>query len=349
FLISIISYTHHTLLTLSSHSPHNPITHSSHSHHTLHTPPPYARMKLLALVLLLSSFSSLTLTEVVNSFKQSCPTFFIRNPEKPSDIIIPTIFSGCQYKKICQRWKNKYRFATVYDTVRRIPVYSAYTLLQAGKTERRDEWKIEPQLEDIEEYKPLKEMIDSPREAGSIFNQAVDSDYKNINYTRGHLFPRQFAADQDQSDSTFTLTNIAPQKGDSNGQWARLVEEPMLNEIKQSCKLDQNHLAYIVTGVVPGENWVTIKRDGKGYKEGINIPTHAWSAYCCTSKDDLKKLIVKTYLAELDKFDLRRPDINKLNKRLTDLYKKRIPFNVFPGLDIDIEPDGVLNRNETDL
>ncbi|KAK3557636.1 hypothetical protein QTP70_032301 [Hemibagrus guttatus] len=303
-------------------------------------------MKLLALVLLLSSFSSLTLTEVINSFKQSCPNFFIRNPKKPSDIIIPTIFSGHQYKTICQRWKNKYRFATVYDTVRRIPVYSAYTLLQAGKTERCDEWKIEPQLEDITKK---KEMIDSPSEAGKIINQAVDSDYKDTGYTRGHLFPHQFAADQDQSDSTFTLTNIAPQTKNSNEKWAELVEEPMLKEIKQSCKLDQNHLAYIVTGVVPGENWVTIKRDGKEYKEGINIPTHAWSAYCCTSKKDLKKLILKTYLAELDKFDLRRPDINNLNKRLTGLYDEEIPFNVFPGLDVKdsyvdlIEPVGVLS------
>ncbi|KAK3556660.1 hypothetical protein QTP70_011931 [Hemibagrus guttatus] len=102
-------------------------------------------MKLFALVLLLSSFSSLALTEVVKSFKQSCPNFFIRKPEKPSDIIIPTIFSGHQYKMICQRWKNKYRFATVYDTVRRIPVYSAYTLSGKEQTIRSHNWKIEPQ------------------------------------------------------------------------------------------------------------------------------------------------------------------------------------------------------------
>ncbi|KAK3557634.1 hypothetical protein QTP70_032303 [Hemibagrus guttatus] len=169
-----------------------------------------SKMKLLTLVLLLSSFSSLTLTEVVNSFKQSCPNFFIRNPEKPSDIIIPTIFSGHQYKMICQRWKNKYRFATVYDTVRRIPVYSAYTLLQAGET-NRDEWKIEPQLEDIEEYKDLKNMMDSPSEAESIFNQAVDSDYKDTGYTRGHVFPLLtnllilVAHENSRSDDKFSL------------------------------------------------------------------------------------------------------------------------------------------------
>ncbi|XP_060742976.1 endonuclease domain-containing 1 protein-like [Tachysurus vachellii] len=292
-------------------------------------------MQLLSLVLLLSSFSSMTLTEVVNSFKQSCPNFFIRNPKKTSDIITPTIITGQQYKTICQRWDNSYRFATVYDTVGRIPVYSAYTLLQAGTTKRSDEWKIEPQLENIEEYKNLKEMIDSPRLAGKIFNQAVNSDYINIEFTRGHVFPRQFAADQDQADSTFTLINVAPQTQDSNQNWAARVEEPMLNEINQDCKLDQNNLAYVVTGVVPGKNWISISREVGIDREGINIPSHAWSAYCCRKKTDYKKLIVKTYLAELDEFNLRRPDIKNLNKRLTELYNKGIPFNVFPGLDLN--------------
>ncbi|XP_060723207.1 endonuclease domain-containing 1 protein-like [Tachysurus vachellii] len=191
-------------------------------------------MQLLSLVLLLSSFSSLTLTEVVNSFKHSCPNFFLPNPDKQNDIIVPTLFTGHQYKTICQRWKNKYRFATVYDTVRRIPVFSAYTFLKAGTTKRSDVWKIEPQLENIERYRRLREMIDSPREAGNIVNQAVDSDYTGTEFTRGHVFPRQFAADQEQADSTFTLTNVAPQTKDSNQKWAEQVEEPMLKEIKKS-------------------------------------------------------------------------------------------------------------------
>ncbi|KAK2857392.1 hypothetical protein Q7C36_005311 [Tachysurus vachellii] len=318
-------------------------------------------MQLLSLVLLLSSFSSPTLTEVVTSFQNTCPNFFIRNPKKTNDIIVPTLFTGHQYKTICQRWENKYRFATEYDTVRRIPIFSAYTLLKAGTTIRSDVWKIEPQLEDIKEYKDKKNMIDSPREGGKIFNQAVDSDYSGTGFTRGHVFPRQFAADQDQADSTFTLTNIAPQTQDSNQKWAAQAEEPMLKEINQDCKLDQNNQAYIVTGVVPGRNWIPITREVEKDQEGINIPSHAWSAYCCRNKTDYKKLIVKTYLAELDKFNLRRPDINNLNRRLTDLYsdvgciKKGIPFNVFPGLDfnnyhVDLtEPSQVQIRNDSDL
>ncbi|XP_060724973.1 endonuclease domain-containing 1 protein-like [Tachysurus vachellii] len=284
-------------------------------------------MKLLALVLLLSSFSSLTLMEVVKSFKDVCSDFFIK---KENDIIVPTIFSGDQYKMICQRWKQNARFATVYDTVRRIPVYSAYTFSGIEQKSRKREWKIEPQLENIEEYKDLKEMIVFPIEAGKIVNQAVNSDYSGTEFTRGHVFPYQFAADQDQADSTFTLTNVAPQTKDSNQKWAKQVEAPIRKEIKQGCKLDQNHRVYIVTGVVPGNNWISITRDGKEYQEGINIPSHAWSAYSCTNNKG--QLVARAYIAELENFKVKHSNIQELNTELTKLYN--LPFSVFPGLDL---------------
>ncbi|KAI5613746.1 endonuclease domain-containing 1 protein-like [Silurus asotus] len=290
-------------------------------------------MKLLALVLLLSAFSSLSLTEVVNSFIKSCPSFFLQNPKIHTDYIVPTVFTGRQYKMICQRWNNNYRFATVYDTERRIPVYSAYTFLQQGQIKRSDEWKIEPQLEDFKKYEDKREMIVSPNDeetVNKIKKQAVDLDYKDTGFTRGHVFPNQYGANQDQADSTFTLTNIAPQTDVSNGQWAAQVETPMMKDLKNSCTLDQNHLAYIVTGAVPGEKWIRITRNNEEIKNGINIPSYYWSAFCCTDKKDIKKLVFRAYLAKLDNFDLRTPDISKLNKRLTELYGK--DFSVFPGL-----------------
>ncbi|XP_058258304.1 endonuclease domain-containing 1 protein-like isoform X2 [Hemibagrus wyckioides] len=243
------------------------------------------------------------------------------------------------------RWKTEYRFATVYDTERRIPVYSAYTFSGKVKTNRINVWKIEPQLENIKEYKSLKEMIDSPREAGKIFNQAVDSYYKDIKYieviTRGHVFPYQFAADQDQSDSTFTLTNVAPQSNVSNHKWGKQVEDQMLKEIKESSTLKQNHQAYIVTRVVPGENRISITTNGKVIEKGINIPSHFWSAFYCMNKTHPNIRTVKTYLAEQENFKLRHPSIYNLNKQLSDLYdlknKKtnmKETFSVFPGLDL---------------
>ncbi|KAI5086641.1 endonuclease domain-containing 1 protein-like, partial [Silurus meridionalis] len=293
-------------------------------------------MKLLSLVLLLSAFFSLSLTEVVNSFIPSCPSFFLRNPKKLNDYIIPTVFTGHQYKKICQRWNNNYRFATVYDTERRIPVYSAYTFSQKTKTNRSDKWKIEPQLEDFKEYEDKREMIVSPRDVetvNKIKKQAVDLDYKDTGYTRGHVFPNQYGANQDQAESTFTLTNIAPQTQNSNGQWAAQVETPMLKNITSLCRLDQNHLAYIVTGAVPGEKWIPIKRNKKEIKNGINIPSHYWSAFCCTDINKITNLVFGAYLAKLNNFDLQTLDISKLNERLTELYGK--DFTVFPGLEVE--------------
>ncbi|KAF5887034.1 endonuclease domain-containing 1 protein-like, partial [Clarias magur] len=86
--------------------------------------------------------------EVVQNFNnQHCGEFFIRKPGKGNVRITPTIVTGHQYKKICQRWNNTCRFATLYDTERRIPVYSAYTYTQQADFHRPEgvDWKIEPQ------------------------------------------------------------------------------------------------------------------------------------------------------------------------------------------------------------
>lgn len=122
------------------------ITSHTHTPHTLRL-----RMKLLALVLLLSAFSSLTFTEVMENLtewksSEKCGKFFIPNPKDQNDVIVPTVFPEGQYKMICQRWENKYRFATLYDTRSRIPVYSAYTYYQSSGNIKDNYWKIEPQV-----------------------------------------------------------------------------------------------------------------------------------------------------------------------------------------------------------
>lgn len=112
----------------------------------------------------------------------------------------------------------------------------------------------------------------SDAEMNEFVHQAVDRDYKesgkytNIAYTRGHVFPRQYAADEDQADSTFTFTNVAPQTQHSNGKWAKQVETPMMKDIETKCTPNRTKPAYIVTGVVPGNKWITITR-----KEKINL------------------------------------------------------------------------------
>lgn len=178
-------------------------------------------------------------------------------------------------------------------------------------------------------------MIVSPRDeetVGKITHQAVDLDYGGSWFDRGHVFPFSFAADQDQADSTCTLTNIAPQTRNSNGEWEKQVETPMKDLIEAKCRLDDKHQAYIVTGVVPGNKGINITRGNKTIVNGIIVPSHFWSAFCCTDKADIKTLIGKAYIAEQENFNLRKPSIDKLNERLTELYVRE--FKVFPGLDI---------------
>ncbi|XP_036433816.1 endonuclease domain-containing 1 protein-like [Colossoma macropomum] len=284
-------------------------------------------MKLHTLLLLLG-FPSLSVSEVVQSFKETCPEFFIRNPYNQNEVITPTVFKGEQYKQICQRWKGQYRYATLYDRLSRIPVYSAYTFTSKGKSIRPDEWMIEPQL-DLPSTENNKEMkVMTPDIADKILFQAKEKDYTSV-FTKGHVFPNGYAVDQEQAESSFTLTNAAPQTGKSNEEWANQVENPMLKEIKKLCKL--NNPAYIVTGVVPGEKWLPIEIREKSIKNGLNIPSHYWTAFSCVNNK--KEHISKAYLAQQInpylniQFDKREMTVDELNSELTKLYKQA--FSVF--------------------
>ncbi|KAK2857390.1 hypothetical protein Q7C36_005310 [Tachysurus vachellii] len=295
-------------------------------------------MKLLALVLLLSTFSSLTLTEVVNDFQNSCPVFFIRSPNG-KQIIPPTVFKGYQYKQICQRLNNLYTFATLYDTKNRIPVYSAYTFSGGDPTLiRKEEWKNEPQLENKSNGPEMREITND--EMDGFVHQAVNRDYKDsrIPYTRGHVFPNQYAADQNQADSTFTFTNIAPQTEHSNGEWATEVETPMRAEIQRECRQKNTIKAFIVTGVVPGNNWIPIRRNDNNNKDktivqGVNIPSFYWTAFCCYINPTTT--ISRAYLVRQNEpnpksYEITRLSVDMLNSRLSSLYNQ--DFKVFGDL-----------------
>ncbi|XP_047670084.1 endonuclease domain-containing 1 protein-like [Tachysurus fulvidraco] len=292
-------------------------------------------MKLLALVLLLSTFSSLTLTKVVINFQKSCPMFFIRSPNG-KQIITPTVFKGSQYKQICQFLNNKYTFATLYDTNNRIPVYSAYTFLGGNPPIQSEVWKNEPQLENIRNDPEMRKIAND--EMNGFLNQAVDRDFieNDIYYSRGHVFPNQYAADQNQADSTFTFTNIAPQTQHSNDEWATEVETPMRAEIQRVCRQNNKIEAFIVSGVVPGNKWIPIRRKDKIIDKGVNIPIFYWTAFCCYTNRDTK--ISRAYLVRQNEpnpksYEITRLSVDILNRRLRSLYNlNNQDFKVFGDL-----------------
>ncbi|KAK9400211.1 endonuclease domain-containing 1 protein-like [Crotalus adamanteus] len=169
--------------------------------------------------------------EVLDSFTP-CKKFFLDgNPPK---------LKPRKSARICQLYENRYRFATMYDKDRRIPTFSAY-IYQPGQGQRRDEWKIEPQLAlpKDREYRRHKSMeleetsgIDPIILANS---QAVEQDYRNADpYDRGHLAPALHQPDQASKDATFTLTNILAVCNDH-------LRKSM--ELEDTCGIDCNILA----------------------------------------------------------------------------------------------------------
>lgn len=120
------------------------------------------------------------------------------------------------------------------------------------------------------EMKPLSyTMMDN----NIIESQAVLQDYKNSNYTKGHLNPSMHQETKDNRMSTFTLTNIVPQRAGSNsGPWSQLELE-VLRRSKRSCAGPM----YVLTGALP------YKDTGHWVNNRVQIPEYMWSAYCCPS------------------------------------------------------------------
>ncbi len=100
-------------------------------------------MKLIAPLVLLG-LVSLVEGHVVTSFATTCPGYFIKDANNLP--VIPTVPAGVVHQSICQYYKGSYRYATLYDTQRKIPVYSAYVFTGYSQITRPGSWMIEPQV-----------------------------------------------------------------------------------------------------------------------------------------------------------------------------------------------------------
>ncbi|KAE8619461.1 hypothetical protein XENTR_v10009794 [Xenopus tropicalis] len=198
---------------------------------------------------------------------------------------------------ICQQYDNKFHFASLYDRGRRVPLYSAYILDRRPSdkpTNKRPRFfNIEPQLiyrglsgtmspeldtrKAIIQY-DIKNGIDKNKEKNLPYyliptSQAVDDDYKNSSYDRGHVNPNGHHVGGSEEKATFTLTNVVPMTKKLNTDiWNKY--EKNLTGYADGCKT-----MYVVTGIVPSnDTWI------KG--DRVNIPSHVWNAYCCVDNND---------------------------------------------------------------
>ncbi|NXF53541.1 ENDD1 protein, partial [Oceanites oceanicus] len=261
---------------------------------------------MLLLLLLQVSASCLWLGrgEVVTSFESSCPQFFFRETP-PNEALEPESPAW-----ICQRYKNQYYFATLYDTNRRIPVYSAY-LYQPGPGTRPKTWMVEPQLmgptypKTMEREWTLLNYFNVSLEQLSK-SQAILHDYKNLTgLNRGHLNPNGHHADSSSRTATFTLTNIVPQDEKLNsGAWKNYEQQTMIRRT-QDC-----NTTYVVVGAVPGNNYIA--------KGRVNKPSHLWSSACCEVDTNHRK--AWGVIAENDKNKVQLLTLGELEDVLTQLY-----------------------------
>ncbi|CAJ1081419.1 endonuclease domain-containing 1 protein-like [Xyrichtys novacula] len=173
---------------------------------------------------------------------------------------------------ICQRYFNQYRFASLYSRARRSPWFSGY--MYAAPTGKRPSasWKFEPQLAYPGADGNMIPFPPGPVDQNVVESQAVELDYINSSYTRGHLNPSLHHHSREDRYATFTLTNVVPQKtGSNDGPWE--VLEQTVNKTLDAYCLGE---AYVVTGIIPyqsDEHWLKNHR--------VAVPEYMWSAYCC--------------------------------------------------------------------
>ncbi|KAM4586940.1 endonuclease domain-containing 1 protein-like [Fundulus diaphanus] len=230
-----------------------------------------------ALLFLLLWFGGLVHGELSKDFSQCLDFFYNKTP--------PRGFHYTAYQPICQRYNNIYRFASLYHRQHRAPLYSAYILSPADGKRPRPQWKYEPQLAFAgasPDMRPFGRTVDQ-----NVFeSQAVNQDYTNSGFTRGHLNPSSHQKTKDDRKATFTLTNIVPQKEGSNtGTW-NTQEENVLDRFKDFCTGSM----YVITGVMP------YKSDAHWIKNRVSVPEYMWSAYCCPSyKSNITKDMKKFF------------------------------------------------------
>jgi len=110
-------------------------------------------------------------------------------------------------------------------------------------------------------------------------HQANTHDYTNNRqgYDRGHLFPSSYGFNDNDTISTYTMTNIVPQGKTFNGGSWKNMETCIRCVINKYC-INNNEVleGYVVTGAQPSRNKML-----KG--DRVNIPSMLWSAFCCYS------------------------------------------------------------------
>ncbi|XP_068601927.1 endonuclease domain-containing 1 protein-like [Brachionichthys hirsutus] len=180
--------------------------------------------------------------------------------------------------RLCQRFVNRYHFATLYDTTRRIAVYSAYHFQPSNGGGRERRWFVEPQLVNMSWQAEMKDGYWLGKDHPDVYlgeRQALNEDYTHSGFDRGHLNPNGHHAVPSRN-ATFTLTNVIPQNPKLNQNAWRIHESQLTDLFRQKC-----FRAFVLVGAIPSaDNWIV-----KNNVKRVNIPDYIWNAFCCVDNN----------------------------------------------------------------
>ncbi|KAJ8280229.1 hypothetical protein GJAV_G00052100 [Gymnothorax javanicus] len=214
------------------------------------------------------------MADVVGSFQDvpSCLDFFYQGK-------VPDLGSATPgAARLCQRFRNRYHFATLYDTHHRIAVYSAYRFQTSDGGGREKRWFVEPQLVDLNWSGEMRDGYWLGQDNPGVYlgeRQALNEDYTHSGYDRGHLNPNGHHPVPSRN-ATFTLTNVVPQNPKLNQNAWRIYESQLTSLFNAQCTQ-----AYVLVGAIPSiDNWIV-----KNNVKRVNIPDYIWNSYCCVDNN----------------------------------------------------------------
>ncbi|KAG8136984.1 hypothetical protein E2320_005527 [Naja naja] len=185
----------------------------------------------------------------------------------------PSGFPGEQVAKICQKYRGEPRFATLYSTREKIPLFAAFRYTEGDPAGQEEEsrWLVEPQIDDPgndqEEMMPEAEIAKSVEHLGR--NQALMADYVDSGYERGNLNPSCLHK-EDHHVATHTLTNAVPFSPPFQELWHWEVEQLVSHGLAPHCQNGKD--LHLLSGAMPSSVKV---------KDKIAVPKHVWLAACC--------------------------------------------------------------------
>ncbi|XP_054125766.1 endonuclease domain-containing 1 protein [Melozone crissalis] len=260
----------------------------------------------IALLLCISLFPGFSQGRVVRKDEAGfaeCNVFF-------SGQVPPEGFTQPFHVKICQQYNKEPRFATLYSTKDKIPLYSAFKFTKSARS-GKEKWLVEPQIDDPEN--DLHEMVREADIRGTVANlganQALTSDYVGSGYERGLLNP-SLLNEKDFQVATYTLTNAVPLSPALSKSWHRDIGKVVEQALVPHCS-EMDHL-YLLAGAVPSSIKV---------KDKVSVPESLWLAACCDASEGWSLGLVKKTNDENSLADLTVRDLEKQLLRGARLFK----------------------------